>query len=747
MTKKETGVKEHKLRREISGVALIFIAILIAFILLNNADSGVVGSFLYRFVASVFGINGSWLLVAFIIGSGLVYIFNRSERSIQLYQAFSIILLFVTLLAIIHLFSVDRSLIVEGIKYGVDGGGLIGALFAYGLQRALGYTGMIITLVGLLLIALLVITRFSIAQSIALVRQNIQNKRTAQNQETAKVQKETGKKKRTPATSDLVIEDSIFANPNSSRPEELSGGQASQATIIATEQAIESDEVSGMDLGEEDGELEVQLAIPDIDYEKPDIELLQDVIKEEANNQQHIRSQAQKIEETLKNFKIDSRVTKVSVGPTITRYEIQIAAGIKVSRVASLENDIALSLAVSHIRIEAPIPGKAAIGIEVPNEYNHIVHLKEVLTSDVYLEAKPKGDVVVALGLDISGQPIVLDICRMPHVMVAGATGSGKSVCINSITCSILFNYTPSEVKFVMIDPKRVELSAYNDIPHLLTPVVTDSRKASAALLWVVQEMEKRYDILASCGARDINSYNNMVLSNKVPKRVVKAQSLPVIIVIIDELADLMMVASKDVEDAICRIAQMGRAAGMHLIVGTQRPSVDVITGLIKANIPTRIAFAVASAVDSRTILDMSGAEKLLGKGDMLYSAQNMSKPIRVQGAFISEGDVARVVKFITNQMDATYEKEDFTVPVKGSAEAAALETDELFNEAVKLVVSSDSASISMIQRRFRVGYSRAARIIDQMELMGVVSGYDGSKARNVYHDSDVVQEIMKEEQ
>jgi len=429
-----------------------------------------------------------------------------------------------------------------------------------------------------------------------------------------------------------------------------------------------------------------------------------------------------KLEATLESFGVKATVLDVVRGPAVTRYEVQPAAGVKVSRIVSLTDDIALALAAKDIRMEAPIPGKSAIGIEVPNTEVATVTLREVMESPVFQNAASK--LTVALGRDISGQPIVADLARMPHLLVAGATGSGKSVCINGIITSILYKAAPDEVKFLMVDPKMVELNVYNGIPHLLAPVVTDPRRASLALKKIVVEMEKRYEAFSKTGTRNIEGYNAQMKDNPEAR-------LPYIVVIVDELADLMMVAASDVEDAITRLAQMARAAGIHLIIATQRPSVDVITGVIKANIPSRIAFGVSSQVDSRTILDMAGAEKLLGRGDMLFLPVGMSKPIRVQGAFLSDQEVEAVVQFARDQAQAEY-KEDLVPEIDDEAQEPDDDLDELFDQAVQIVVEAKQASVSLLQRRMRIGYARAARLIDQMEARGIVGPCEGSKPREV---------------
>ncbi|MFC4775332.1 DNA translocase FtsK 4TM domain-containing protein [Paenibacillus sp. GCM10023252] len=437
-----------------------------------------------------------------------------------------------------------------------------------------------------------------------------------------------------------------------------------------------------------------------------------------------------KLEATLESFGVRAKVLDVVRGPAVTRYEVQPATGVKVSRIVSLTDDIALALAAKDIRMEAPIPGKSAIGIEVPNMEVSVVTMREVMETAPFQNAPSK--LSIAFGRDISGMPIIGNLARMPHLLVAGATGSGKSVCINGIITSILYKAAPDEVKFLMIDPKMVELNVYNGIPHLLAPVVTDPRRASLALKKIVVEMEKRYELFSKSATRNIEGYNALVAENP-------AAVLPYIVVIVDELADLMMVAANDVEDSIARLAQMARAAGIHLIIATQRPSVDVITGVIKANIPSRIAFGVSSQVDSRTILDMAGAEKLLGRGDMLFLPVGMSKPIRVQGAFLSDQEVETLVSYARDQAEAEY-KEDLVPEIDDEQGSDGEIVDELYDQAVQIVVDAKQASVSLLQRRMRIGYTRAARLIDQMEARGIVGPYEGSKPREVLMTIDQLQ-------
>ncbi|MBR0350868.1 MAG: DNA translocase FtsK [Clostridia bacterium] len=490
-------------------------------------------------------------------------------------------------------------------------------------------------------------------------------------------------------------------------------------------------------------QLQHTIMVEDENYEYPPVELLS------LSNNKGIKGGAKaltdtatKLQKTLYSFGVSAKVDNVSVGPAITRYELKPAEGVRVSKIANLADDIALNLAAETIRIEAPIPGKQAVGIEVPNKEKQAVHLRDVLETEDFEESKSK--LTVALGKDVAGNVQLADIAKMPHVLIAGSTGSGKSVCINTIITSIIYKAKPSEVKLVMVDPKVVELSVYNGIPHLLIPVVTDPKKAAGALAWAVQEMDNRYNLFAQKGVRDLAGYNKAVEHDE------ELGKLPQIVIIVDELADLMMVAAKEVEESICRLAQKARAAGMHLVIATQRPSVDVITGLIKANVPSRIAFAVSSQVDSRTILDSVGAEKLLGKGDMLFFPAGASKPSRVQGAFVSDDEVEKIVDFVKQNGTATY-SEDILESIENSQKTdkeVAMEkenddeTDPFLMDAIETVVETGQASTSFIQRRFKVGYARAGRIIDQMEERGVISGYQGSKPREVLMTPEKLQEL-----
>lgn len=476
-------------------------------------------------------------------------------------------------------------------------------------------------------------------------------------------------------------------------------------------------------------------------YKKPPVNLLDKPAAASRTNNSLLAQKAQKLEETLKNFHVDARVIQVTQGPTVTRYEIQPAVGVKVSSIVRLADDIALNLEAKSIRIEAPIPGKAAVGIEVENDKVTMVHIREVIDSQEFKNSKSK--ITFAVGKNISGKAVVADLKAMPHLLIAGSTGSGKSVCINSIIVSLLYKASPDEVKLILIDPKVVELGNYNGIPHLMIPVVTDPTKAAAALNWAVSEMTDRYKKFAEEGVRDLESYNEYVMANGEEEKV-----MPQVVIIIDELADLMMAAPSQIEESICRLAQMARAAGMHLIVATQRPSVDVITGVIKANIPSRIAFAVSSQVDSRTILDMQGAEKLVGKGDMLFNPMGMGKPVRIQGTFISDSEVHKVIEYVKGQVENVDYNEDVLTRIEKTEHGGAEEdTDELLSDAIELVVKNGQASVSMLQRRFRIGYNRAARIMDMMEARGIVAPQDGSRPRQVLLTEEELEQLKQETQ
>lgn len=468
------------------------------------------------------------------------------------------------------------------------------------------------------------------------------------------------------------------------------------------------------------------------DYKLPALDLLDSPPPlKEREIKDDLKTNSRILEATLRDFGVEVRVIQVSPGPVITRYELEPAPGVKVHRIVELNDDIALAMKAPSVHIVAPIPGKSCVGVEVPNIHTAIVYLKEILESAEFQNAQSK--LILAIGKDISGQPLVTDLADMPHLLIAGTTGSGKTVCVNSIIASLLFNASPDEVRFLMVDPKMVELAMFNSLPHLLCPVLTDSKKVSCALQWVVDEMDGRYKLLARLGARNIDIYNEKLKAEKIKDQSLKR--MPYIIVVIDELADLMVVASQAVEDAITRLAQLSRAVGIHLVLATQRPSVDVITGVIKANFPARISFRVASKVDSRTVLDMNGADKLLGSGDMLFLRPGQHKPVRAQGSLITDTELERIVSFIKKQKSPFYEQSLLEALERKSDFSKRFEKDELFDEAVKVILQTRQASVSMLQRRLGLGYTRAARLIDMMEEEGIVGPYRGSRPREILID------------
>ena len=548
------------------------------------------------------------------------------------------------------------------------------------------------------------------------------------------IDEKLSKKDKKKAKEESIINMANSIGGNNKQQIEITG-QGETQTVSIEDSLFKQEEEKKEDKTKQVLQLEHTLVVGEDNYVYPPIDYLSQANKKGLKGgTKALTDTASKLQKTLYSFGVQAKVENVSVGPAITRYELKPAEGVRVSKIANLADDIALNLAAETIRIEAPIPGKQAVGIEVPNKEKEMVPLRAVLESDDFQDNKSK--LSVALGKDVAGNPVIADIAKMPHVLIAGSTGSGKSVCINTIITSIVYNAKPSEVKLVMVDPKVVELSVYNGIPHLLIPVVTDPKKAAGALAWAVQEMDHRYNLFAEKGVRDLKGYNKAIENEE------EAGKLPQIVIIIDELADLMMVAAKDGEESICRLAQKARAAGMHLVIATQRPSVDVITGLIKANVPSRVAFAVSSQIDSRTILDQVGAEKLLGKGDMLFFPAGAAKPTRVQGAFVSDEEVEKIVEFIKSNGTATY-SEDILESIENNnktdkekaleaEQAADDDADPFLQEAIDTVVETGQASTSFIQRRFKVGYARAGRIIDQMEERGVISGYQGSKPREV---------------
>ena len=773
--------KQKQVSLEVEVVGLIVISVLLA--VLIYMKSGFIGEHLSPMLGGILG------FIKYIIPVGTftiaIYLACKKDRnylSTKLVQYTLFLMCIAVMLSVFQIsagninISKDITNIVEQAYYlGARdiGGGVLGTIIAVPLINMLGSLGTVILSIGMSIVSIVFIFAIKpteiIANTVEGIEERREERRTNREKNINKVQakgeipkKETARERRLREREEEkrrameIDENQITINlsgldENNGKlkkykyekddlqplgmPKEKHNPNVIENNLFKQEVETKEEKVK------EVLNLEHTLVVEEDNYEFPPIELLSEgTPKGIKGGKKAVTDTATKLQKTLYSFGVSAKVENVSIGPAITRYELKPAEGVRVSKIANLADDIALNLAAESIRIEAPIPGKQAVGIEVPNKENEIVHFRDIIDTDKFRESKSK--LSFALGKDVAGQEIITDIAKMPHVMIAGATGSGKSVCINTLIASIIYKAKPSEVKLVMIDPKIVELSVYNGIPHLLIPVVTDPKKAAGALAWAVQEMENRYATFAQKGVRDLKGYNEAAEKEKIGR-------LPHIVIIIDELADLMMIAKNDVEDAICRLAQKARAAGMHLVIATQRPSVDVITGLIKANIPSRIAFAVSSQVDSRTILDMVGAEKLLGKGDMLFYPAGAPKPTRVQGAFVSDSEVEKIVDFVKANGEVKYNEailESIENANKTDREMAEEEldddTDPFLMDAIDVVVETGQASTSFIQRRFKVGYARAGRIIDQMEERGIISGYQGSKPREVLMTKDRWEEL-----
>lgn len=710
------------LKYEIGGLVLLSVGILIL-VSLFSTRAGVVGILLEKLSRRTLGYGA--LLIPFIsIYAGIVFM-GRGRKKRFSGNILGAILLVSAFLATLHINYPDTDMWRMGWAGG--GGGIAGACLAYVLFNIFGLVGSYIIIITLGLIGLVLITNISLfalvnglGNKLSVFIYKLKELCSGFSQDTPKEEFKVNV-----AAADTAVK---LAEPAPVPINEAKEGTGREVvTNKAEEQAVDFAPMfprSGASLS----------------YQLPPLNLLRRNQLAKVNRwQKNVTDNIKLLEQTLAEFGVKAKVIEVSRGPAITRYELQLAPGTKVSRIVSLADDISLHLATADIRIEAPIPGKAAVGIEVPNKEVTPVFLREVVETPLFQESASK--LTFALGKNIAGEAIVANLSNMPHLLIAGATGAGKSVYLNALLASLLFRVKPDEVKFILIDPKRVELSLYNNLPHLLTPVVVEPQRAAAALCWLVQEMENRYNLFAQKGVRDIDSYNSILSPHEREELF-----LPFIVVIIDELADLMLVAPNEVEDAICRLAQMARAAGIHLVIATQRPSVDVITGLIKANIPSRISFAVSSQIDSRTILDMGGAEKLLGKGDMLFLPAGASKPFRIQGAYVSDKEVEKLVVFWQQQAEPEYCEEVFEselTPAKANKQFAA--GDELFTQALSLVVEQQQASASMLQRRFRIGYTRAARLIDMLEEKGYVGPSEGSKPRQVLISKERLQRILEE--
>lgn len=772
---KKKGSESTEKKGDVKAVLYIAIGVLLAFSTYTDL-AGVLSVISRRTMYNIFGII-VYLIPVYLIYFGIDTI--RSKGTIRYSRRF----FSVTLLAVvIWLFCSTMSIqFVSGSAYNNEGflemikkmnfsnnyslhGGFFGFLITYPLSKLMGYIGSYILYSTLFLIGMILlmdITLYDIYVKMKKIIAGFIGIRFSKGE----VKKESVRKKKEKIINNDTIE--VIVPDEKNEKDEFIKGINNKIQILdfmrnselqdvnplqnfnledtevytknsTVDSEINPSKKNGKKLSHEDKDVvskEIEHSINGVgetikkDYLFPSMDLLNinSKLKLKNEDKKDLIENANKLEETLSNFGVEAKVVQVTKGPSVTRFELQPSPGVKVSKIVNLQDDIALGLAANGVRMEAPIPGKAAIGIEVPNKKQSPVFLREVLDSKEFTNTNK--NLAFALGKDITGKCIVGDLSKMPHMLIAGATGSGKSVCINSLIISLLYKYSPEQVKLLMVDPKVVELSVYNGIPHLLIPVVTDPKKAAGALNWAVNEMNKRYNLFSQMKVKNIESYNKLFDKGEIQEK------LPYIVVIVDELADLMMACPNDVEDYICRLAQMARAAGMHLIIATQRPSVDVITGVIKANIPSRVSFAVSSGTDSRTILDQVGAEKLLGRGDMLYYPIGENKPVRVQGAFISEEEVENVVEFIKQSDEDIDYSEDILNHINNEVTNEAVitnEGDELLEEAIKIVVEYQQASTSFIQRKLRVGFNRASRIMDELEERGIISEKDGSKPRQV---------------
>jgi DNA segregation ATPase FtsK/SpoIIIE, S-DNA-T family len=742
---------QKSFNNDIMGIVFITIGILMIFSIFTTS-TGILGSISKKLLIAALGI-GAYIFPIIIIFIGVCLIVKKGKISFSK-KFYGIVLLSINTLLFIQMLNMDKyyesSSIFLGIVriYHSDAwhGGLVSYLINEPLYKLLGMTGCYIIFISCYIVALILIFNIALYDIIIQFKQNkrtIKSVANSKKDNLGEVSVSDDKYVSYDSSREAPHQENFISNLNkkikiidfmksSETSQQDKSDEHQKPTIRNKEKDTEVKEQITKELSEK---MEQSSSICNLTYEYPSTDLLNNnnSLKMNRDDKKELLSNANKLEETLNSFGVEAKVIQVTKGPSVTRFELQPSAGVKVSKIVNLADDIALSLAASGVRIEAPIPGKSAVGIEVPNKDLTAVLLKEVIDSEEFSNSRK--NLAFCLGKDIAGNCVVSDLTKMPHLLIAGATGSGKSVCINTLIISLLYKYSPESVKLLMIDPKVVELNVYNGIPHLLIPVVTDPKKAAGALNWAVNEMTRRYKLFAENGVRNIEGYNELANKGRINEK------LPLIVIIVDELADLMMVCPNDIEDYIGRLAQMARAAGMHLVIATQRPSVDVITGVIKANIPSRISFAVSSQIDSRTILDSSGAEKLLGKGDMLFYPVGESKPLRIQGAFISEEEVEKVVGFIKSQKsDLEYKTEILEHLNSDSSEDEDGDADELLNEAIRIVVETGQASTSLLQRRLRIGYNRAARIMEQLEEEGVISGRDGSKPRQILVDKSEIE-------
>lgn len=752
MAKKKQKKKENnsgfKYPIEIKGIVFIVVAI-IGFL---GFKANILGTIIKGFAMFLMG-SFDFIVLLIMLISGFYMLVKRENPKYFSSRMIGIYIFLVGLLSLAHLNYLDvNSTFFDTMKNTIDevikcintkvsfaGGGVIGAFFISIFYYLLGKMGSIIVISVLMLIGVILVSDLSISDAISKIREKLKRKKESSNEEDDEYENEEDEEDYDEETGEVIDKKA----KRKAEKEKIKLAKAKRLSYIEEDDEEEEEEV--ISKKQEEKKEETPASNKYLNYVLPDLSILDagdnnSKKKGQAKNEAMILDNAKRLDGVLRDFGITAKVKTAHVGPSITQYELEVKSGTKISKIKALSSEIALALAATDVRIQAPIPGKSTVGVELPNKISTGVSFYEMMQE--LLKENSDNKLRVALGKDIMGQPIFMDINKTPHLLIAGSTGSGKSVCVNCIISSILMRAKPDEVKLIMVDPKKVELTMYNCIPHLLMPVITDPKKASAALQKVVDEMEKRYELFSDSKTKNIEGYNaKLRAQNELLPVESQKPLLPYIVVLIDELADLMLVASKEVEQSIMRITQMARAAGIHLIVATQRPSTDVITGVVKANIPSRISFAVSSQIDSRTILDHPGAEKLLGKGDMLYAPMGATSPTRIQGAFISEEDVEKIANKTIEQQKAVYDENFMKLDEVGSKTSIDKDDvdndDPLYNDIVEFVISTRKASASLLQRRFKLGYNRAARIIDLLEERGIIGPANGSKPREVLVDND----------
>lgn len=724
----------RKFNKKSFSIFFMFIS-LIGFIFLILPNTGRLGDFITYTNFRIFGFM-SYFVFIFVFISFLFVFMDKFKKNLRMFNILFILILLT--MAILSMKFLDKTLslsIKNAERMIRESGGILGVNISFYLERLIGSAGIIILYIIFWISLIKNLLGISYKDLITKTKEktvifgNFIGKNYMKISNKIKTYFREKKLKKIRNNRENKKKEDIDKKEDSSKNKVIKIEEVEKENKDDFDQRFEKAKINSykskqVDLSDFDQTFKEEYTL---NYKFPKLDLLDDRDDDSELDQNDIKDKARRIEECLDSFGIKSKVVQINIGPSVTCFELKPQRGVKVSKILNLSDDLSLALATSDIRIEAPIPGKSHVGIEVPNSQKEVVGLKEMIASEEFM--KSTKELPFVLGKSISGLPKVSAIEKMPHLLVSGATGSGKSVCINTIIMSILYKHSPDEVKLLLIDPKIVELSIYNGIPHLIMPVITDPKKASSSLFWAIREMERRYKLFEENHVRDISSYRDL---SEIDENIEK---LPYVVIIIDELSDLMMTAASEVEDYITRLAQKSRACGIHLIIATQRPTVDVITGTIKANIPSRIAFAVTSQIDSRTILDMSGAETLLGKGDMLFSPSDAMKPMRIQGAFVSDSEVLRVVNYIKQTREEEYDKKAMETVEEKTKIVENDDEDELIDEAIEIIINENTASVSLLQRKLKVGYARAGRIIDQLEARGVIGGYEGSKPRKVLVD------------